>query len=359
MGQRLSRNKFLVIRNIRTAFIHLFSTRITTPYQIALVFLVASLFIFLPMGDPVDWKLNTAEFWRDFPNTYQNPYTVYPPWALILLLPYKWMHPEGVRFFSVLVGGWLVHQQKWPLFTFFAILLSPYYLLTIGAANADILVYVLPVLLWRSVENSRWKHLLRGIALSLLLVKPQGAVLIILYLLWNSRKQWAGLIWSGAVVGLITIPISLIGSPPLILQWLDNIAHPPPEFADYWSVNNLSLTTKFTIPGALALLLLIALLFTRLVRHKTMVWTNNHTTASLFYLSMALSPYCSQQGLASALAFVPSWGAVLIQAAVLIFAISTKIWYYQITAWFLLFAVTSLLLYRQPAGKTLVPPESA
>ncbi len=347
-----------MISNFRRAYLRLFSTQITRPYQKALVLLVAVVFLLIPIGEPIDWKLNTAEFWRNFPDTYQNPYIVYPPWALFLLLPYKWMHPEGARFFSVLVIGWLVSQQKWPLSKFFLIVLSPYFLSTISFTNVDILVYVLPILVWRAVENHPWKPILRGVALSLLLVKPQGAIFIIPYLLWTSRKQLRDLIWSGVVVGLVTIPISLIGSPPLILQWLDNITHPPSVFAEYWSVNNVSLTSKFSFPGALALLAVIALLFFRLVSSKKMVWTKNHTLASLLYLSMALSPYCSQQGLSSALAFVPSWGAILIQAAVLIPAISTKAWYDNIAIGVLLFVVTSLLLFRDPMKKALPSPEA-
>jgi hypothetical protein len=299
----------------------------------------------MPKMYPIDWDLNTIGFWSNFPNTYVNPNFVYPPWGLILMAPYQLMQAEGARFFSVLVIGWLVHQQKWPLSKFFAVVLSPYFIVAMLKSNMDILVLVLPILLWRRVEGTRWQNIGWGLALSLLLLKPQGALFIWLYLFWISRKRYKEFFLPLIIVALVCIPISLIGSPPLIIQWLSNIMHPSPQNSYYWSINNVSLTYKFTLPGAFLILICASLILIPIFRYTKLEWTNNRTISALLFISMFSSPYTSQQSISSALAFVPSWAANVVQTIGLIFALTTNSFYDYLPLWVLLFAISSFLLF--------------
>jgi hypothetical protein len=289
-----------------------------------IVFLIAVVFIFMFPGIPNDWELNTAGFWSDVLHTYKNPNFVYPPWGLILMLPYKFMRAEGARFFSVLVVGWLAIRHKWSLSKFFAIVLSPFFLFTMMKSNMDIFVFVLPILLWDAAAGTILQNIGWGMALSILLIKPQGAVFIWFYLIWITRKKWKELVIPMILVALVTIPVSLLGSPPLIIQWLNNVIHPSKQNQFYWTVNNISLTTKFTLPRAALILALVSLILLLLVRLKKMRWTSNHTIASLLLSSMLLSPYTSQQSISSALAFIPSWGAVLVSIIELILGIQYR-----------------------------------
>lgn len=301
---------------------------------------------FVPQHFPTDWDLNTVGFWSDIPHTYKNPNFVYPPWGLILMLPYKLMHAAGARFFSVLVVGWLSIRQKWSLLKFFSVVLSPYFIFTMSYSNMDILVLVLPVLLWEAVARTRWQNIGWGLALSILLLKPQGAVLIWLYLIRNSRKVWKELLIPLGMVALIIIPVSLLGSPPLILQWINNIIHPSNQNLGYWSVNNISLTSKFTLPGAMLVLFSVSLILLLFIKFKKINWTNNHTNSSLLFISMFLSPYTSQQSVSAALAFIPSWGAVLLSTmGYFVWSSYYQIYFDYLPLFILFLAVSSLILF--------------
>lgn len=329
----------------------LFCSPITTRQQMGVIVFLAILSIFFPQATPIDWDLNTQNFWSAGLSTYSDPSVVYPPWALILMVPYYLMRAEGARALSVLVIGWLCYQRRWSLSKFLAIVISPFFLVTMAKSNMDILVIVFPILLWEVVQGTRWQTAGRGLALSLLLLKPQGAILIFIYLLWNSKNDWRGLVKPMLMVALITIPISLIGSPPLILQWIDNLVHPDPQNAYYWSVNNLSFTNYFTpISGVMVVLASFATLY-GVMRWRGKSWHRDHTLASLLLISMFLSPYTSQQSFSSGLAFIPSWASFFIQNFVLVTSMKFLDYFAFLPLILLLIGLASLYFF-QPLEKS-------
>lgn len=323
-----------------------FHTSISSRVQWGIILLVAILFIFLPQSPPIDWDINVKNLWVDGLSMYNDPSRVYPPWSLILLVPYFIIRAAGSRIASVLVIGWLSHRRGWSILDFLVIVLGPYFLVTLAKSNMDILVFVFPIVLWEAVEASSWQSVGRGLALSILLLKPQGAVLLWLYLFWTSRKSWRELFVPILIVALITIPISLLGSPPLFLQWLDNLRHPSPSNASYWSINNISLTHYYSGFQAAIVILVAALIILILMKLRGTPWTKDHTLSSLLQVSMFLSPYASQQSFSSALAFVPSLGSLLIQIAVLLVSYKYFDFYTNIPLWALLIGISQLLLYR-------------
>ena len=296
----------------------LFTTPIASRQQWGVIIFVASLAVFMPQISPVDWDLYTKDFWAVGLDVYSNPDQVYPPWGLILMVPYYLMRAEGARLFSVLVIGWLSYRRRWSLSKFLAIVLCPFFLVTMSKSNMDILVLVFPILLWESVQGTRWQALGRGLALSILLMKPQGAVLIWLYLLWTSRDDWQGFVKPLLIVALFVIPISIVRSPPLLFQWLNNLVNPSPQNEYFWSVNNISLSNYLSPLSAVVVLIILFALLLVTMRLKGKHWSKGNTLASLLLVSMFLSPYTSQQSFSSALAFIPSWGSFFIQSLVLI-----------------------------------------
>jgi hypothetical protein len=329
----------------------IFFSPITSSLQWGIILLVAILFIFLPQSPPIDWDLNVKDLWVDGLNIYDNPNRVYPPWGLILLIPYYLLRAEGSRIASVLVIAWMSHSRGWNLSRFMAMVLCPYFQVTLAKSNIDILVFVFPVLLWEHVEKTRWQSVGRGLALSILLLKPQGAVLLWLYLVWKSRKEWQKLTVPFLIVAINVIPISLLGSPPLIIQWLDNINNPSPSNTYYWSNNNISLTRYFSIYQAAIVLSVLAILLLLLMRWRETDWSKEHTLSSLLQVSMFLSPYTSQQSYSSALAFVPSLGSFLVQNIVLLVTFIFSIYLENIPVWVLLNGIAALFLYRSGSRK--------
>lgn len=335
-------------------FKNIFSRPISSPKQWIIIIFVAFLFIFVPQFPPTDWDLNTKDLWIDGLNMYDDPNRVYPPWGLILLVPYFLMRAEGARVFSVLVIGWLSYRRGWPLSKFLAVVLGPYFLVTMSKSNMDVLVLVFPILLWESVEGSRWQSVGRGLALSVLLLKPQGAVFLWLYLLWESRDNWRELVKPLLVVALIVIPVSLLGTPPpLILQWFNNIRHPSQQNIFYWSINNISLFALFSPFSTILIFLSAYGLLAGLMKWRGKRWSNEHTLASLVFVSLLLSPYASQQSFSSALAFIPSWWSVAIQNMLLIISFSYFGYLEYIPLWIFLNGLAALYFY-EPKSKITV-----
>lgn len=344
---------------MRTTLQEIFTTPVSSYRKKIIILVVAAAFLFFPQQEPIDWVLNAEHFWSDVAHPYANPDVVYPPWGLILMLPYQWMQAAGARFLSVVVIGWLVIQQKWSLLTFFSIVISPYFFTTMSKSSIDIFVFVLPVLLWRSARGSRWQGIGWGVALSLLLLKPQGAVLIWLYLLWSARRRLKDLLLPLAVVALVILPVSLLGSPPLILQWVRNIANPSPQNQFFWGLNNISLTHQFSFPAAASIVCAAALGLLLLARARRIAWTENHTVAACLFTAMFLSPYASQQSVSSALAFIPSWAAVAVQVVGIVFAFYNNLFFGYIATWVLLFAVCSMILFGEQKKTAAISPQQA
>ena len=298
-------------RSARSSVLQILRAAPSSPMQLLLVLLVSTFFLWMPQSPPSDWELNTRGFWANMPQTYLvNRDFVWPPWGLILLLPYYLMQAGGARVLSVLVIAWLTRARNWPLSHFFAIALSPYFLLTMAKSNIDILIIVLPTLLWEYSNGRRWAGVMRGFALGLLLLKPQCSSLIVIYLLWNGRREWKMLAQALATAAILIVPISLVGNPPLLVQWLSNLTQPSAQNRFYWTINNLSLTARLGWASGLGLVLLAVALFWLLWRRGRIAWGRDQTLPALFLASMFAMPYTSMQSLAGALAFIPAWGGI-------------------------------------------------
>lgn len=86
----------------------LFTTPINTWQHLSLIGFTVLFFIRIIQFPISDWLLNTAGLWEDGLRIYElDPNRVYPPWGLILLLPYYLMNATGSRIASVLVVAWL------------------------------------------------------------------------------------------------------------------------------------------------------------------------------------------------------------------------------------------------------------
>ena len=121
-----------------------FTTPIASRQQLGVILFLAFLYIFLPQKPPIDWDLYNENYWSAGLHAYADQSIGSPPWALILMLPYYLMRAEGARMFSVLVVGWLSYRRSWSLSIFLAIVLSPFFLVTMSKSNMDILVLVFP-----------------------------------------------------------------------------------------------------------------------------------------------------------------------------------------------------------------------
>ncbi len=300
---------------VRRHFRLLLTSTIDSPRHWGVILAVALAFTFLRGLDYSDWRLNTGPL-RDGLAAYQHEEAVYPPWDLLLLWPYYFLTGTGSRVASVLVVGWLAARCGWSLMRFFAVVFAPPFIWTMRLSNLDVLALLLPVLLWETAEGSRRQSLGRGLALTLLLVKPQGAFLLLAYLVWTHRRPWRMMMLHVMLVLLITVPISLIGNPPLLLQWMDNLQHPSAENQGWWRDNNISLTADFGLGLACLITVSVFLTIYAAKRWRGRVWTLNHTYAVLLMVSMLLSPYASSQSAVAALALLSSAPAFTVQYVV-------------------------------------------
>ncbi len=326
-----------MIKRIR----ELFTTPIQNQKQTFIVIISSLLFIFVPQLPPSDWELNTLGLFENFLGVYQNPNYVYPPWALAPLLLYRVIGSEGSRILSVIIIGLLCKQKQWSLYKFFTIILSPFFLATMTKSNIDIICYVLPAVLWEKCNKiqSRYQFIVQLVSIYILLIKPQGALLIVPFLIISDKIPVKRILFLTLGLILLTIPISLLGNPPLIIQWIDNILNPSPQNKFYWSINNFSLTSNpFAIEGTSVVITLGILIFV-LVKSKVIMWSKNHWISSLLYLSMIFSPYASQQSLSSALAFIPSIFSFIYQILIILFLSFTS-FYFE----YLFFVILSIFI---------------
>ncbi len=286
-----------------------FGAPVASYRQWAVIVVVALLFVFMPQLPDNDWQRNAA----DLPNglaLYDDPAYVYPPWALILLFPYYLMTAAGSRVALVLVVGALAQRRGWTLGQFLAIVLAPLFLWTMVLSSADVLILIIPIMLWEI--GGRWRPALRGLALAILLLKPQVTLLLIAYWLWTLRRQPRQLLMALAVAVAITLPISLIGTPPLLVQWFDNLTHPVAANLDHWVYNNLSLSYRYGFAFGLAV---VALAFGGLLlwmRARRKRWTADASTSVALTASMLLAPYASNQSAIVPIALHPSWRVTLL-----------------------------------------------
>jgi hypothetical protein len=283
-----------------------------------LVFMLIVMIIFAFPSESVDWALN-AEPIQNGLSVYENPNYVYPPWSLLLFWPYYLLHGIGTRIAYVLVAAFLVYRLKWSLSDFLAIALSPSFLFSVNLTNSDLFVLSLPILLWHYVSPRKWAAFVWGLLLSFMLLKPQASLFIILYLLWRERSRPRELLLAFLISALITLPISLIGSPPLLLQWLQNILYPSPNNTDFWDWNNLSLSRQFGFFRAFLLIGGAYSLLYWLMRWRGKSWMLHHSWATALFSCIFLAPYASLQTIVGAFIFVPSWlGNILVYILILV-----------------------------------------
>ncbi|MAU11639.1 MAG: hypothetical protein CL607_17575 [Anaerolineaceae bacterium] len=278
-----------------------------------LVIVIAFGVIFTPdIVNPNDWELNTTNL-TDGLSIYENEDYVYPPWSLVLLWPYSLMTAEGARMMAVVVIAWMSYLRGWNLGRFLSIVANPLFIYTLLFSNLDLLVITFPILLWEvSQKSKRWSWVGMGIALAIMMIKPQGTWLVILYLLWQDRTNWKTLLRAIAVCAVIILPAALIGSPPLLLQWLDNILHPSLQNQKFWGMNNVSMSGQFGMLVALPAVALVMGGFYLLMRRLNKPWKRDQSYALLLSSSMLISPYTSTQSVIAALAFVPSWSITFV-----------------------------------------------
>jgi len=325
----------------------LFLTPIASHRQWGLVLAVALAYTLIPqLPLPNDWALNTSGLSKGL-NAYADGSFVYPPWALILLWPYRWLTIPGTRAASVLVVGWLASKRRWTLLRFSTIVISPYFIWTMILCNLDVLSLLLPVLLWETAEGKAWRNVGRSVSCLLLLLKPQSGILMIIYLCWRHRQPIRGLLAPLVVVMLVTIPISALGKPPLFYQWIQNtIIDPSRQNLEYWRINNTSLTAHVGwLPGSLIVAASLCGTYL-LMRSLDRKWAEQHTYAGIFAVSMLLGPYASNQGLIVPLALLASWPALVMQYVVLYIAPQVGVGRENSTWWALTLVIGALCFYR-------------
>jgi hypothetical protein len=188
----------------------------------------------------------------------------------------------------------------------------------------------------------------------MLLLKPQVGLAVLLPRLWEIRRDPAQIVKILSITTLIILPISFLGSPPLIVQWLENISSPTLENQGWWTSNNLSMTVTLGLWPALAMIssvfIILALLLSRM--HKP--WTRRHTDSALFTGSMLLSPYASNQSAVIPLAFHPAWRVTVLQwVGVIGAALLNR--YAQFDEWLLLGLVALALFWSQPTRAQTQP----
>mgnify|MGYP000409795726 FL=1 len=311
------------------------------PRALTIVLLIALLAIFTPQVDPTDWELNT-QYLSDGLNIYDNSDYVYPPWTLIFFMPYRLMTAIGARICAVLVIAYLASRQQWQLGRFFAIIANPLFIFTLLFSNIDLVVITFAIVLWEASQDWKFSWAWRGLCLALLVIKPQATVLFIPYLLWTERHHLPNLAKTIAVGGILTLPISLLGSPPLLLQWVNNILTPSTLNQDFWDANNISMTEQLGIPLSIVILLVTFVILYLIMRYFNKQWTSNHMTATLLLSSMLLSPYTSTQSIIASLAFVPSWIATFLHYGLMFISNSLGLYMQWSSLWMLTFGVLAL-----------------
>jgi hypothetical protein len=153
-----------------------FSLRLNHKFGLGIVIVIAMAVIFVPPG-PTDWDLNTTPLFQGL-NIYESRNYVYPPWSLILFWPYRWIMAAGTRVAVVLVIAALHSHRAWSIGRFLAVIMNPFFVFSMFYSNLDLLVLTLPILVWELSAKERWAWLSWGACLSFLLLKPQGALLV-------------------------------------------------------------------------------------------------------------------------------------------------------------------------------------
>jgi hypothetical protein len=331
----------------------IFSLPATSPFGLVVIGMIGVLIYFAPQVNPNDWEINTSQLFNGL-SIYVDGEFLYPPWSLLLLWPYRLIQSYGARLFALLVAAWLASSRGWSLGRLLSIVFNALFIYAIMFSNLDMLVLTFPVLLWEQSRNWSGSWFFWGVSISLMLLKPQGMIFLLPYLIYQRRQQKQKLLYAVLVTLLITVPISLVGSPPLFLQWFNNIFSPTSANQHHFGTNNISLVSRV---GWLWGPLIVAAVFYgvyALMKLKDRSWTQNHSYASLLLASMLVSPYTSSQSAIAGLVFVPSWWATILQYMVLALVIGTKLSENLSLSplWILLFGFISMWFYQvKPSGQ--------
>jgi hypothetical protein len=309
-----------------------FAAKVTSYPQWIIIAAVGVLFVLMPQLPNNDWQRNASQIPLGL-GIYSDPAYVYPPWALLLMFPNYLLGAAGARVASVLIVGLLAQVKGWSLGQFLGIALAPLFLWTMVLSSADVLILVGAILLWD--WNIRWQALPRGLALALLLLKPQVTFLLVLYWLWMLRHQPRALLGTLAVGVVITLPISLLGTPSLLLQWVANLTNPVGVNLDHWVYNNLSLTYRYGLPFALIVVIITFGALYLWVRQRGKAWTHTAGTGTALTAAMLIAPYASNQSAIVPIALHPSWRVTLLQY-VLVFGTAILNIYHLADDWILL-----------------------
>lgn len=329
-----------------------------SPTGLAVIILIGISIIFGPQVSPNDWEINTSQLFKGL-SIYKDAEFLYPPWSLVLLWPYRLMQSYGARLFALLVVAWLASSRGWSLGRLLAIVFNALFIYSIMFSNLDMLVMTFPVIVWERSRNWRYPWIYWGLAISLMLLKPQGMVLLLPYLIMQRKQQSRQLIFAFLLTLLIILPVSLLGSPPLVLQWLENVFTPSAANQHHFVTNNISLVNRVGWVWGIVIVSGVFYGTHRLMKRRRRRWTQNHMYAALLLASMLLSPYTSSQSVIAALVFVPSWGATLIQYGLLGVVIGLQLTEYRFLSplWIVLFGIISLWLYKPDPVPEEIPPE--
>lgn len=330
-----------------------FSRPLSHRMGLGIVIVIAIAVIFVPPG-PTDWELNTNPLSQGL-QIYESHNFVYPPWSLILFWPYRWMTAAGARVAIVLVIAFLHAYRGWSIGRFLAVILSPFFIFSMYFSNLDALVLTLPIVLWEIAAKWRGRWFVWGLCLAVLMLKPQGALLVMPYLFWQQRHQWQQILASFLVAGLIILPISFVGSPPLLFQWLENISNPSEANLAYWSANNISLTADVGFLLAIPILLLAFGGLYLLMRRFAKEWTHNHSYTLLILLSLLLSPYSSNQSLIAAMAFAPSMIATILHYLMTFGGEALELYLPYVPFWVIAFGLVAL--WFMPSSRDIAASE--
>jgi hypothetical protein len=158
------------------------------------------------------------------------------------------------------------------------------------------------------------------------------------------------------IAGLVTVPISLLGSPPLLLQWLENIRNPSEMNLSYWEANNISLTYDVGLFWAIIIVLLAFGGLYFLMRYFGKEWTINHNYMLLIMMSLLLSPYSSNQSVIAAMAFAPSALATILHYGLTYLGQAFGIYLLYVPFWVIAFSVVAL--WFMPSSSDIAPSKT-
>ncbi len=178
--------------------------------------------------------------------------------------------------------------------------------------------------------------------------------MLLVYWLLRLRRQPRQLLMVLAVAVAITLPISLIGSPPLLAQWFANITQPNGENLDVWTSNNLSLSTRYGVAFAVPLVIVT---FGGLYWWLRRRWEADYSISLSLTASMLLAPYASNQSAIVPIGLHPSWRITGLQYLVTFSAVALNA-YARVDDWMVLSLVILSITFAARSARPSIPVET-